>query len=116
MSSTSLLPRRLRSMYRSILRELPPRPILRSPRSHLHDRLRASFADPSSSPAPAPPSPAAQAEQLIAYLRSQRLYVTLIERYNPGMGMDEEERVRLTARRVGMDMPDLYRDRSGELK
>lgn len=24
------------------------------------------------------------------------------------MDMDEEERVRLSARRVGMDMPDLY--------
>jgi hypothetical protein len=34
------------------------------------------------------------------------MYATLLERYNPGMGMDEEERVRLTARRVGMDLPD----------
>ncbi|KAG5918930.1 hypothetical protein E4U42_006704, partial [Claviceps africana] len=48
------------------------------------------------------------AEQLVAYLRAQRLYVSLLERYNPGMDMDEEERVRLTARRVGMDMPKLY--------
>ncbi|OAQ74026.1 Ras guanyl-nucleotide exchange factor RasGEF [Pochonia chlamydosporia 170] len=94
-------PARLRSIYRSILRELPPRPILSSPRSHLHNRLRASFRDSSA-------SSHAQAEQLVAYLRSQRLYVTLIERYNPGMDMDEEERVRLTARRVGMDMPELY--------
>lgn len=30
----------------------------------------------------------------------------LLDRYNPGMGMDDEERVRLTARRVGMDLPD----------
>jgi hypothetical protein len=28
-----------------------------------------------------------------------------VERYNPGMNLDEEERVRLTARRVGMEMP-----------
>ena len=34
------------------------------------------------------------------------MYATLLERYNPGMGMDEEERVRLTARRVGMDLPE----------
>jgi ATP synthase assembly factor FMC1 len=33
------------------------------------------------------------------------MYVTLIERYNPGMGMSEEERVRLSARRVGMNLP-----------
>jgi ATP synthase assembly factor FMC1 len=45
------------------------------------------------------------AQGLAAYLRAQRTYVGLIERYNPGMGMDEEERVRLTARRVGMDLP-----------
>jgi hypothetical protein len=29
----------------------------------------------------------------------------LVERYNPGMNMDEEERVRLSARRVGMNLP-----------
>ncbi|EFZ02497.1 hypothetical protein MHUMG1_00592 [Metarhizium humberi] len=97
----TMSPARLRSIYRSILRELPPRPVLASPRSHLHNRLRASFTDSSA-------SSHAEAEQLVAYLRSQRLYVTLIERYNPGMDMDEEERVRLTARRVGMDMPELY--------
>lgn len=36
------------------------------------------------------------------------MYATLLERYNPGMNMDEEERVRLTARRVGMDLPDEF--------
>lgn len=34
------------------------------------------------------------------------MYVTLLERYNPGANMDEEERVRLSARRVGMEMPE----------
>lgn len=34
------------------------------------------------------------------------MYTTLLERYNPGMSLEEEgERVRLTARRVGMEMP-----------
>lgn len=36
------------------------------------------------------------------------MYATLLERYNPGMNMDEEERVRLTARRVGMDLPEEF--------
>ncbi|KAG5981551.1 hypothetical protein E4U55_002832 [Claviceps digitariae] len=102
-------PARLRSLYRSLLRELPPRPILASPRSHLHRQLRASLS-PSSSPSDQKTT-LPQAEQLAAYLRSQRLYVSLVERYNPGMDMDEEERVRLTARRVGMDMPKLYGSR-----
>jgi hypothetical protein len=34
------------------------------------------------------------------------MYATLVERYNPGMNMDEEDRVRLTARKVGMDLPE----------
>jgi ATP synthase assembly factor FMC1 len=36
------------------------------------------------------------------------MYATLVERYNPGMNMDEEDRVRLTARRVGMDLPEEF--------
>lgn len=107
MSSSAASPARLRSIYRSILRELPPRPILARPRSHLHDHLRSSFRDSSA-------TSHAEAEQLVAYLRSQRLYVSLLERYNPGMDMDEEERVRLSARRVGVNLPTRYR--GGELK
>lgn len=45
------------------------------------------------------------ADELVRYLAAQRMYTTLVERYNPGMNMTEEERVRLTARRVGMDLP-----------
>ncbi|EWG42170.1 hypothetical protein FVEG_04084 [Fusarium verticillioides 7600] len=103
-------PPSLRSLYRSLLRELPPRPILASPRSPLHSRLRDSFS--SSSKAATSQDARARADaaaQAIAYLRSQRMYATLLERYNPGMGMDEEERVRLTARRVGMDLPVEYK-------
>ncbi|KAM3553486.1 hypothetical protein ARSEF4850_006894 [Beauveria asiatica] len=109
-------PAHLRSLYRSILRELPPRPILATPRSPLHARLRSAFSsssgggDDKSAAAAAAHSPAVAAE-LAAYLRAQRTYATLLERYNPGMGMDETERVRLTARRVGMDLPVLVRGR-----
>jgi hypothetical protein len=34
----------------------------------------------------------------------------LLERYNPGMGMTEEERVRLSARRVGINLPIEYQE------
>lgn len=124
MATTARSPAHLRSLYRSLLRELPPRPILKAPRSPLHAHLRGTFAgrdasassssstpQSSSSSVPAHPQHSqahAEAEQLVAYLRSQRQYVALIERYNPGMDMDEEERVRLTARRVGMDLPVGY--------
>ena len=95
-------PSRLRSVYRNILRELPPRPLLASPPAPLHKRIRENFRQP-----PQQDSSAAvqHAEQFLAYLRAQRTYVQLLERYNPSIDMDEEERVRLTARRVGMDLP-----------
>ncbi|KAI0887787.1 uncharacterized protein GGS22DRAFT_154272 [Annulohypoxylon maeteangense] len=101
----------LRSLYRSLLRELPPKPLpstsLSKTRSPLHQRLRQSFADD------APHQHAvAQADQLLQYLKAQRQYTALLERYNPGMNMDDEERVRLTARRVGMDLPVEYEKNS----
>ena len=45
-------------------------------------------------------------EQAVQYLKAQRTYGALLERYNPGADMSEEERVRLSARRVGMNMPE----------
>ncbi|TQN72936.1 ATP synthase assembly factor fmc1 [Colletotrichum shisoi] len=103
----------LRSIYRSLLRELPPRPVLARKRPPIHNRLRASFAPTHANSLEADTAAvaAAEAEQLAAYLRAQRTYVTLLERYNPGMDMDEEERVRLSARRVGMDLPKEFKDR-----
>ncbi|KAI1826670.1 hypothetical protein F4861DRAFT_536712 [Xylaria intraflava] len=97
-------PAQLRSLYRSLLRELPPRPFSSAhSRSPLHQKLRQSF----SNDAPHQ-SPLVHADQLLQYLKAQRQYTTLLERYNPGMNMDEEERVRLSARRVGMDLPKEY--------
>ncbi|KAK8069839.1 hypothetical protein PG994_006455 [Apiospora phragmitis] len=111
----------LRSLYRNLLRELPPRP--GQPRSLLHNRLRESFSSQASSlqqqqQQQHPSVAAEQADQFVQYIQAQRQYVTLIERYNPGMGMDEEERTRLTARRVGMDLPVEYsaEDAEGEKK
>ncbi|KAI5861295.1 hypothetical protein GGS23DRAFT_598462 [Durotheca rogersii] len=106
MPAATSTPAQMRSLYRSLLRELAPRapssPASQA-RSPLHQRLRQSFsADPTHQHS------VEQAEQLVQYLRAQRQYTTLLERYNPGMGMDEEERVRLTARRVGMDLPVEY--------
>ncbi|KAK2746776.1 hypothetical protein FQN55_005503 [Onygenales sp. PD_40] len=100
-------PPKLRSLYRSVLRELPHRP-LSSP-SPLQTRIRSYLASapPSSDTKRAQTTQAQieEAEQFTQYLKAQRVYVTLLERYNPGADMDEEERVRLTARRVGMELP-----------
>jgi ATP synthase assembly factor FMC1, mitochondrial len=105
-----------RSLYRRLLRELPSRSpsILANP-SPIQRHIRDDLSLTSSSGAPSP-SLAHQAqkpterrlqeaEQYLHYLKAQRGYITLLERYNPGMNMNEEERVRLTARRVGMDLP-----------
>ncbi|KUJ21802.1 uncharacterized protein LY89DRAFT_729301 [Mollisia scopiformis] len=94
-------PSKLRSIYRSFLRELPSRPLSEKSRSPLQARIRNTIASESS-------TPIEQAEQFLQYVKAQRMYATLLERYNPGMNMDEEERVRLTARRVGMDLPEEY--------
>jgi ATP synthase assembly factor FMC1 len=105
----------LRSLYRRFLREMPTRtPSLLANPSPLQKHIRTDIATTSS---PDSPSLAHQlktksaearvqeAEQYLQFVQQQRLYSTLVERYNPGMDMTEEERVRLTARRVGMELP-----------
>ncbi|SJX65935.1 related to FMC1-mitochondrial matrix protein, required for assembly of F1F0 ATP synthase [Sporisorium reilianum f. sp. reilianum] len=44
-------------------------------------------------------------ENLNVFLQNKALHAELLQRYNPTVGMTEEERVRLTARRVGLDVP-----------
>ncbi|PKS12891.1 hypothetical protein jhhlp_000231 [Lomentospora prolificans] len=75
------------------------------PRSPIHRRLREAFSPSSPSSSDTPHLDHHLAEQITTYLRSQRMYGQLLERYNPGMNMEQDERVRLTARKVGMDLP-----------
>ncbi|CZT24938.1 uncharacterized protein RCC_10667 [Ramularia collo-cygni] len=104
-----------RSIYRRILRELPARsPSLLANPSPMQKHIRADFTTP---PTDSPTQSLQhqnsrplewrlkEAEQYVKYLAGQRMYTTLVERYNPGMNMTDEDRVRLTARRVGMDLP-----------
>lgn len=93
-----------RALYRAILRELPPRTPTIAP-SAIRSSIRSHFAKGATTADQHGLSRRQEAEQLIQYLKAQRTYGELLERYNPGMNMDEEERVRLTARRVGMEMP-----------
>jgi ATP synthase assembly factor FMC1, mitochondrial len=95
-----------RSLYRQFLRELPSRSpsILANP-SPIQNHVRADFSSTDNSSSKSQQSQLEAAEQHIQYLKAQRMYITLLERYNPGANMNEEERVRLTARRVGMDLP-----------
>lgn len=133
-----------RSAYRALLREIPRKtPSTPTP---LHRRLRAIFRSqepsqsqpsstttsttqpttPSTGPTALPFSPPTtteemslriqEAEQVAQYARAQRNYAALLDRYNPGMHLDEEERIRLTARRVGLDLPELHQQGSEEGK
>lgn len=133
---TQPLTNQARSTYRALLREIPK--VSKTTPSPIHARLRTLFrsepqtASTTKTPSTSPTSSIAgtsgtdaipfsvpttseeralrlqEAEQLAQYARAQRTYAALLERYNPGMNMDEEEKIRLTARRVGMDLPDLY--------
>lgn len=106
-------PAHIRSLYRSILREIPHRPL--SAPSQIQQRIRSSFTSPI-----APPDGSshhttvtqqvAEGEEYLRYATAQRMYTVLLERYNPGIGsmMDEDERTRLTARRVGINLPEEY--------
>ncbi|KAJ5788559.1 hypothetical protein N7457_003549 [Penicillium paradoxum] len=105
-----------RATYRALLRELPRRSSTPSP---LHQRLQNIFRSvPASQTAASAFSipkteeertlRVQEADQFAQYARAQRVYCELLERYNPGMTMDEEEKIRLTARRVGFDLPDLH--------
>ncbi|KAI0347305.1 hypothetical protein BDW22DRAFT_1387429 [Trametopsis cervina] len=44
-------------------------------------------------------------QNAITFMRSQRTHKELLDRYNPLHDLTSEERIRATARRVGLDMP-----------
>lgn len=106
-------PHYLRALYRSFLRELPTRKpsILTNP-SPLQKTIRSDISSASSDKSI--PQRVQEAEQYLHYIKSQRLWATLLERYNPGADMTQEERTRLTARRVGMNLPEEFLNPGGK--
>ncbi|KAF8592534.1 hypothetical protein K439DRAFT_1400434 [Ramaria rubella] len=48
-------------------------------------------------------------ENTAAFLRADRTHKMLLERYSPLHDLSEEERIRATARRVGLDTPTEYK-------
>ncbi|GMG21868.1 unnamed protein product [Ambrosiozyma monospora] len=45
-------------------------------------------------------------QNIVTFVNSQRTYVELLERYNPGISMKQTDKVRKTARRVGLEIPE----------
>lgn len=102
-------PIQARSLYRRFLRELPSRsPSLLTNPSPMQQHIRADISqalDGQAQREKPPQRRIEEAEQFVQYLKAQRMYTTLLERYNPGMNMAEKDRVKATGRRVGMEMP-----------
>ncbi|KAL9712650.1 hypothetical protein Ac2012v2_003887 [Leucoagaricus gongylophorus] len=46
------------------------------------------------------------ADNALQFLRSQREHQVLVQRYNPLTSLTEQERIRKTANRVGLDVPE----------
>ncbi|OJJ75104.1 hypothetical protein ASPBRDRAFT_120188 [Aspergillus brasiliensis CBS 101740] len=102
----------IKTSYRALLRELPRRTL--STPTPLQHRLRDLYSQEQQGQAQAQAQSDAEAirqhrvdeaHQFAMYAKAQRVYAELVERYNPGTTLDEEERIRLTARRVGFDLP-----------
>ncbi|KAK9331441.1 hypothetical protein V1520DRAFT_337791 [Lipomyces starkeyi] len=51
------------------------------------------------------------AVEILTYLRSQRTYKTLLDKYNPTATLEDHERIRLTAHRVGLELPKEIQER-----
>ncbi|KAF3908838.1 hypothetical protein ABW20_dc0100659 [Dactylellina cionopaga] len=113
------------SLYRTVLRELPPIvtrvPATSTPNTHrlpVHKYLRGYFyhgVDGTASGARERKRlqtwpdhvTILRIRQTIRYLAAQRSYVGLLERYNAGLSDDKQDRIRLAARRVGLDIAEL---------
>ncbi|KAI6245490.1 hypothetical protein HI914_06706 [Erysiphe necator] len=91
-------PSHIRSVYRSILREISIRTASNIFKSTIVKRIRSSFSSN-------PEVSIQLAEQFLQYQRAQNTYVNLLEKYGSNNEMEEGEKVRLTARRVGMELP-----------
>ncbi len=44
--------------------------------------------------------------EIYQFLKQQRIYQTLLERYNPGTDFNQQDHVKRTANRVGLQIPD----------
>jgi hypothetical protein len=98
-----------RSLYRSLLRELPPlRPVragLTTPRKPIHDALRMHFINGASMTPEKQAAGMALAKEAKVYLWSQRGYVELLNQEEAASDSVNRERA---ANRVGLKMPSEF--------
>ncbi|KAF8271771.1 hypothetical protein EI94DRAFT_1827443 [Lactarius quietus] len=101
---------KVRPVYRAILRELYKASI--EPRSTRSRTTALKFrAIVESSPSSSFES---TSQNVITFLRSQRMHKTLLDRYNPLFDLTAEERIEATAHRVGLNMPVTHQNEKTE--
>ncbi|KAI9429498.1 hypothetical protein H4582DRAFT_1768366, partial [Lactarius indigo] len=88
-------------VYRAILRELYQASI--EPRSTRSRTTALKFRAILESSTPSNLESISQ--NVVTFLRSQRMHKTLLDRYNPLFDLTAEERIEATAHRVGLNMP-----------
>ncbi|KAF9780102.1 hypothetical protein BJ322DRAFT_310750 [Thelephora terrestris] len=94
-------------LYRHFLREVGKSSLVPRPQRNkaLARHYRALFEQPRDGPNAVALS--CEFENAVKFLRHQREYKTLLERYNPLIDLTGEERIEATARRVGLNMPEM---------
>jgi hypothetical protein len=53
-------------------------------------------------------------ENITVLLKNARVHNELLARYNPVYGKSEQERIKATANRVGLDVPEEFADAAGQ--
>ncbi|KAF8974283.1 hypothetical protein BDZ97DRAFT_1772814 [Flammula alnicola] len=95
------------TLYRGLLRELrqsitPPRKVNKTIIAHFRSIAERIGKEDNS-------HAHQDYENAILFLRSQREHKRLLERYNPLFDLTAQDRIKATARRVGLDMPVTYK-------
>ncbi|KAH9179982.1 hypothetical protein EDB89DRAFT_1878019 [Lactarius sanguifluus] len=107
MSSTNSFRAKVIPVYRVILRELYQASI--EPRSTRSRTTALKFRAILESTTPS--NFESTSQNVVTFLRSQRLHKTLLDRYNPLFDLTAEERIEATAHRVGLNMPIMHQER-----
>ncbi|EPQ59535.1 hypothetical protein GLOTRDRAFT_55630 [Gloeophyllum trabeum ATCC 11539] len=95
-----------RMLYRNVVRELAKGSI--SPRANRNKVISSAFRTMFERRLREPDAHRSfeyDMDNAVTFLRSQRTYKALLERYNPLVDLTAEERIEATARRVGLNMP-----------
>ncbi|KAF9462584.1 hypothetical protein BDZ94DRAFT_1165592 [Collybia nuda] len=99
-------------VYRGILRELSKAAVTpRKTNQIVATRLRSIIEKARQSDSP---TIFQDVQNTLLFLRSQREYKLLLERYNPLIDLTAEERIQATARRVGLNMPITHTTERGQ--